>query len=171
MKTFPATFYKLMSHLPGRTPRPLPLVKRDWTILIMLLVAAAALAVIAWISSPVFAWQFGAFLLVNLLGLVALRTPTAAGYEILQQLADFRMFLSEVDSDRVNRVNASGAPSAAAEKYWGWALALDVEHAWGEQFAAAVLNLLGPVSALASMEGGLPENGRTSAKMVDLNLR
>jgi hypothetical protein len=81
------------------------------------------------------------------------------------------MFLAEVDSDRVNRMNAPGAPSAAAEKYWGWALALDVEHAWGEQFAAAVLNLLGPVSALASIEGSLPENGRTSAKMVDLNLR
>ena len=111
------------------------------------------------------------FVVVNLLGMIALHSPTTAGYELLQQLADFRMFLAAVDSDQVNRMNAPSEPSPTAEKYWGWALALDVEHAWGEEFAAAVLNILGPDSAMASIESSLPENRRTSGKMVDLNLR
>ena len=60
IKTLPATFYKLNSHFPGRAPRPLPFVKRDRTVFVMLAVAAVSLAVMAWISSPVFTLQFGA---------------------------------------------------------------------------------------------------------------
>jgi hypothetical protein len=170
-KALPATVYKLKSHLPGRTPRPLPLVKRDLMVLIMLLVSFVSLTVLAWVSSQQFALQFGAFLVANLLGLIALRSPTTAGHAVLARLSDFRMFLSEVDSDRVNRINAPTAPSPVAEKYWAWALALDVEHAWGEQFAAAVLNLL----AAASIEGRGPvqgpEHGRAAAEIIDLHLR
>jgi len=167
IKTLPTTIYKLKSHLPGRTPRPLPLVKRDCMVLIMLLVALASLAVFAWLSSPMFALQFGGFLLVNFVGMVALRAPTAAGHALLAKLNDFRMFLAEVDSDRVNRTNAPTAPSPVLEKYTAWALALDVEHAWGEQFTTAVLNL----SAMATFGSGGPEHGRAAAEIMDLHLR
>ena len=167
IKTLPTTIYKLKSHLPGRTPRPLPLVKRDCMALIMLLVALASLAVFAWLSSPMFALQFGGFLLVNFVGMVALRAPTAAGHALLAKLNDFRMFLAEVDSDRVNRTNAPTAPSPVLEKYTAWALALDVEHAWGEQFTTAVLNL----SAMATFGSGGPEHGRAAAEIMDLHLR
>jgi hypothetical protein len=171
IKTLPATVYKLMSHLPGRTPQPLPMVKRDGVVLIMLLVASAALTVLAWISSPPFALQFGALLAINLSGFVALRSPTVSGRALLAKLSDFRMFLAQVDSDRVNRVNVPTALSPALEKSWAWALALDVEHAWGEQFAAAILNLL----AIANIEGKGPtpgpEHGRAAAEIMDLHLR
>ena len=171
IKTLPATVYKLMSHLPGRTPRPLPLVKRDGVVLIMLLVSLASLAVFAWISSVQFALQFGALLVVNLVGFFALRAPTAAGHAVLAKLSDFRMFLAQVDSDRVNRMNAPTAPSPVSEKYWAWALALDVEHAWGEQFTAAVLNLLAKASieGRGAMQG--PEHGSAAAEIMDLHLR
>jgi Predicted membrane protein (DUF2207) len=171
IRTIPAIIYKLASHLPGRTPHPLPFVNRDRTVLVMLLVALVSLAVFAWMSSPIFALQFGGFVLINLLGLVALRAPTAAGHRLLEQLSDFRMFLAQVDSDRVNRMNAPAAASPAAEKYGVWALALDVEHAWGEQFTAAVLNLLGPASAMASIESTAPGEGRAAAEIMDLHLR
>ncbi len=171
IRTLPATLYKLKSHWPGRTPYPLPIVKRDRMVLVMLLVALASLGVMAWLSSPTFALQFGSFVLVNLLGLVALRAPTAAGHTLLGQLSDFRMFLAQVDADRVNRMNAPAASSPAAEKYWAWALALGVEHAWGEQFTAAVLNLLGPESATASVNSLAPEEGRAGAEIMDLRLR
>ena len=170
-KTLPATVYKLKSHLPGRTPRPLPLVKRDRMVLIMLLVSLASLTIFAWISSVQFALQFGAFLVANLLGLFALRSPTAAGHALLAKLSDFRMFLAEVDSDRVNRMNVPTAPSPVPEKFWAWAWALDVEHAWGEQFTAAVLNLL----AMAGIDGSGPvqgpEHGRAAVEIMDLHLR
>ena len=171
IRTMPTTIYKLTSHLPGRTPHPLPFVKQDRTVLVMVLVALTSLAVFGWATSTIFALQFGGFVVVNLLGLVALRAPTAAGHALIEQLRDFRMFLAQVDSDRVNRMNAPVAPWPAAEKYWVWALALDVEHAWGEQFTAAVLNLLGPSSAMASIESTAPEKGRAAAEIMDLHLR
>lgn len=171
IRTVPATVYKLKSFLPGRTPQPLRFVKNDRTALFTLLTAIASLGVIAWASSAQFALQFGLFIVVNLIGLTALRSPTAEGHALLHQLSDFRMFLSEVDSDRVNRLNAPNAPSAAVEKYWAWALALDVEHSWGEQFATVVLNRLGPDSAMASIENNLPEEPRQSAELLDLHLR
>jgi hypothetical protein len=171
IKTLPATLYKLKSHSPGRTPRPLPLVKRDRMVFVMLAITLASLAVLAWLSSVQLALQFGGFLLVNLLGSVALRSPTAAGHRLLDQLRDFRMFLAQVDSDRVNRMNTATASSPAAEKYWVWALALGVEHAWGEQFTAAILNLLGPESATAGMNAVAPEEGPRAAEIMDLHLR
>jgi hypothetical protein len=171
IKTLPATLYKLKSHLPGRTPRPLPLVRRDRMVFIMLAAALASLAVLAWLSSVQLALQFGGFLLVNILGFAALRAPTASGQALLEELSDFRMFLAEVDSDRVNRMNAPTASSPASEKYWAWALALDVEHAWGEQFTAAILNLLGPDSATVSIGAVAPEEGRRAAEIMDLHLR
>jgi hypothetical protein len=61
--------------------------------------------------------------------------------------------------------------SARAEKYWAWALALNVEHAWGEQFAAALLNRLGPHAAIESIAENLPEPGRAAAEILDLRLR
>ena len=171
IKTLPATLYKLKSHLPGRTPRPLPMVKSDRVVFILLLVALVSLVLFAWITSVPFALQLGGFLMANLFGLVALRTPTAAGYALLAQLSDFRMFLAQVDSDRVNRMNAPTAPSPIAEKYWAWALALNVEHAWGEQLTAAILNRLGPVSATDSVNAVAPEGGRAGAEIMDLHLR
>ena len=81
------------------------------------------------------------------------------------------MFLAAVDSDRMNRVNAPTASSTVPEKYWAWALALNVEHAWGEQFAAAILDRLGPESAMVSIESSCPEESRANAEMLDLYLR
>jgi len=171
IKMLPATAYKLKSHLPGRAPRPLPLVKRDGVVLILMGLSLAALALFAWSTSLSFALQFGGFLVVNLVGMVALRAPTAAGHALLAKLTDFRMFLAQVDSDRVNRVNAPTAPSPALEKYWPWAMALDVEHAWGEQFTAAVLNRLGidSIAGRGPVQG--PEHGPAAAEIMDLKLR
>jgi len=171
IKTLPTTLYKLKSHLPGRTPRPLPMVKRDGMVLILMALSLASLALFAWISSLQLGLQFGAFLLVNLVGIVALRAPTAAGHALLAKLSDFRMFLAQVDADRVNRMNTPTAPSPVSEKYWAWDLALDVEHAWGEQFTAAVLNRLGPESAMESINSVAPEQGRAGAEIMDLRLR
>lgn len=171
IKTLPATLYKLKSFLPGRTPHPMRLVKGDRTAPFMFLVAVASLGVVAWATSLQLAVLFGLFITVNLISLMTLRSPTTAGHELLNHLADFRMFFAAVDADRVNRMNAPNAPSAAAEKYWAWALALGMEHAWGEQFAAAVLNRLGPDSAMDSIESNCPEESRASAEIVDLHLR
>ncbi len=171
IRTLPVIFYKLRSRLPGKTPRPLRFAKGDRTAPFMFLLAILCLGLISWATSPQLALLFGGFVTVNLVARMALRSPTAAGHELLRQIADFRMFFLAVDSDRVNRLNAPNASSAAPEKYWAWALALDGEHAWGEQFAAAVLNRLGPDAAMASIEANLPEEARASTEILDLHLR
>jgi len=171
IRTLPATVYKIRSLLPGRAPYRMRFFKGDATAPFLLLAATASLSVIGWATSLQFALQFGSFALVNVLGWMALRLPTAKGRVLLQQLSEFRMFLAAVDSDRLNRVNAPDAASPGAEKYWAWALALNVEHTWGEQFAAALLNRLGPRSAIESIEENLPEEGRRAAEILDLRLR
>lgn len=170
-KTLPAMLSKLKSFLPGRTGHPQRLVKADLTAPFMVTVAAASLGVIAWATSLQLAMLFGSFVTVNLAGLMALRSPTGTGHQLLDQLSDFRMFFATVDSDRVNRLNTPNVPSPNAEQYWAWALAFDIEHAWGEQFAAAVLNRLGPDSAMVSIQNNLPEDARASAELLDLHLR
>ncbi len=169
VRTLPALIYKIESLLPGRTHR-MRFVKRDSTTLFMLLLTIASLGAMAWATSLWFAMQFGGYVLVNMLGWLALRAPTADGRALLEQLSEFRMFLADVDSDRLNRMNAPNTTSANAEKYWGWALALDIEHTWGEQFAAAVLNQLGPGSAMLSIEANSPEETRASQELLDLHL-
>jgi len=170
IRTLPATLYKIKSLFPG-TPHALRLVRTDRTAPGMFLIALVCLAAIGWGSSWQLAGLFGSFVTVNLIGSLALRAPTSAGHALLHQLDDFRMFFAAVDSDRVNRVNLPNAPSPASEKYWAWALALDIEHAWGEQFAAAVLNGLGPQSAMTSLENNCPEDARASQEILDLHLR
>ena len=165
IRTLPAIIYKIESLLPGRTHR-MRFVKRDSTTPVMFLLTMASLGMMAWATSPWFAMQFGSYVLVNMLGWMALRGPTADGRALLEQLSEFRMFLADVDSDRLNRMNAPNATSANAEKYWGWALALDIEHTWGEQFAAAVLNQLGPGSAMLSIEANCPEERRSVARRL-----
>jgi hypothetical protein len=170
VRTLPAIVYKAESLLPHRVHR-MRFVKRDGTTPMFFLLALASLGVMAWATSLWFALQFGSFVLVNMVGWLTLRAPTADGRALLEQLDDFRTFLAEVDSDRLNRMNAPNAPDANAEKYWGWALALDIEHTWGEQFAAALLNQLGPNSAMMSIATNLPEEARASQEVLDLRLR
>lgn len=170
VRTLPATVYKIESLLPHRVHR-MRFVKRDGTTATFFLLALAALGVMGWATSMWFAVQFGSFALVNMVGWLTLRAPTADGRALLAQLDEFRMFLAEVDSDRLNRMNTPTATDANAEKYWGWALALDIEHSWAEQFAAALLNQLGPNSAMMSITTNLPEEARASQEVLDLRLR
>lgn len=171
IRTLPAVVSKIRSLIPGRSPYRMRFVKRDNIIPFLLLGAVASLAVIGWATSARFALLFGNYVVVSMLAWISLRSPTAQGRAVLQQLVEFRMFLDAVDSDRINRTNLPNAASAMPEKYWGWALALNIEHTWGEQFAAAVVSRIGPQSAMESIETNLPENEGTSAEIVDLHLR
>jgi len=170
LKTLPAILYKARSYVPGRTPNPLPLARSDLKIIYLLLMALACVSAIAFFTSWTLAWQWGSFLTVNAIAALAFRTPTAEGYRVLDQIADFRAFLADVDADRVNRVNLPDGPSPSADKNWPWALALGIEHSWGEQFAAAVLNRVGLPSAFDAVEQNAPEGQGRDLEIMDLRL-
>ena len=67
-----------------------------------------------------------------------LKAPTVAGRRLLDQVEGFKMFLSAVDGDRLNRVNPPEHTPETFEKFLPYALALEVEQAWAEKFSGVL---------------------------------
>ena len=67
-----------------------------------------------------------------------LKAPTVAGQRLLDQVEGFKMFLSAVDGDRLNRINPPEQTPETFEKLLPYALALDVEQAWAEKFSGVL---------------------------------
>lgn len=64
-----------------------------------------------------------------------LKAPTLAGRKVMDQIAGFKLYLSVAEKDRLNLLNPPEKTPELFEKYLPYALALDVENAWSEQFA------------------------------------
>ena len=72
-----------------------------------------------------------------------LRAPTRLGRKVLDEVEGFRMYLSAAEKERLKTVTAPPQSPALFEKYLPYALALDVEQKWAEQFAAVFAGLKG----------------------------
>jgi uncharacterized membrane protein YgcG len=79
-----------------------------------------------------------AMVAVNCLFHHLLKAPTHAGRKLMDQIEGFKMFLSAVEKDRLNMLNPPRLTPQLFEKYLPYALALDVEQQWSEQFAEAL---------------------------------
>jgi uncharacterized membrane protein YgcG len=75
---------------------------------------------------------------INYLFFHLLKAPTRAGRTILDVIEGFRMFLSTTEKDRINMMNPLDRTPEMFEKYLPYALALDVEQQWAEQFASVL---------------------------------
>jgi uncharacterized membrane protein len=64
-----------------------------------------------------------------------LKAPTRVGRQLLDRVDGFKMFLSAVDGERMNTLSTPGRTPELFERFLPYALALDVEHAWAEQFS------------------------------------
>jgi len=64
-----------------------------------------------------------------------LKAPTTLGRKVLDQLEGFRLYLSVAEKDRLNVLNPPERTPALFEAYLPYALALDVEQQWADQFA------------------------------------
>lgn len=85
----------------------------------------------------------GAVILAALGGLHALfyyllKAPTHLGRKILDQIEGFRMYLAIAEKDRLGVLHPPEKTPEHFEKYLPYALALDVEHEWCEQFAGVL---------------------------------
>jgi uncharacterized membrane protein YgcG len=83
---------------------------------------------------------------VNILFYHLLKAPTLMGRRMLDRIEGFKMFLSATEEDRLQRMYPGGRTPEVYEKYLPYALALDVEQQWTNQFA--------DVLAAASQPGG-----------------
>ncbi len=79
-----------------------------------------------------------ALLVTNIVGILLLRTLTGEGRKLLDQVEGLKLFLTEVDSDRLQRMNPPQKTPALFEKCLPYALALGVEQAWARQFAGVL---------------------------------
>lgn len=64
-----------------------------------------------------------------------LKAPTLSGRKIMDQIDGFKLYLSVAEKERLNLLNPPEKTPELFEKYLPYALALDVENEWSEQFA------------------------------------
>ena len=72
---------------------------------------------------------------LNLLFYHLLKAPTVQGRRVMDQLEGLKMYLSVAEKDRLNLLNPPEKTPALFEQFLPWALALDVEQEWSEQFS------------------------------------
>jgi len=142
LRVWPVTIHKLTSYSPwaSRPTRPLDL--KDLIPVFLSGSALTGFVFLAVLSSTKFALLLSASVILNATARHALEAPTRAGRKVLAELRNFREFLSRTDSDRLNRENQPGQTPVTLEKYSAYAVALDVEDAWGEEFVENLVELL-----------------------------
>src|ERR1700676_4822029 len=87
--------------------------------------------------SPSFALMLAAFLLINLGCGPLLKRKTSLGRQACDQIAGFRMFLQEVEQERLNRLNPAAQTPEELDRFLPFAIALEVKEAWGDHLAEA----------------------------------
>jgi hypothetical protein len=89
--------------------------------------------------SPGFAIMVAALLVVNLVWGPQLKRRTVRGRQILDQIAGFRLFLEKVEQDRLDRLNSAGESPQMLDEHLPYAIALEVQEAWGDHLAQTFL--------------------------------
>jgi hypothetical protein len=74
--------------------------------------------------------------ILNVLQLQRMKAPTPDGGKLLTEIEGFRLFLKSVEHLPMQRSDAPGDKAGLYEKYLPYAIALEVEQAWGDQFLA-----------------------------------
>lgn len=77
---------------------------------------------------------------------VFLKSPTRRGRSILDEIEGFRLYLATAEKDRLNLLNPPEKTPELFERFLPFALALDVENEWSEQFTDVL-------AAAGTMEG------------------
>lgn len=91
-------------------------------------------------TSPAAAVLFLLIQVVNLAFYHWLKAPTLLGRKMLDRFAGFADFLSVTEKDRMNYFNPPDRTPELFEKFLPFAVALDVENAWAEQFSNSFAN-------------------------------
>lgn len=86
-------------------------------------------------SVPVFTMPL-LFLIItiNIVFYILLKAPTVEGRKIMDQIDGFKLFLSTTERYRINQLNPPNKTPELFEKYLPYAIALNVESEWGNQF-------------------------------------
>jgi hypothetical protein len=142
VRAWPPTLWKIASFFrqDGRPARAL-----DFADLPPIVLTASSLlgfGFLGALTSLRFALLLTTLYFLNVIFKGLLEAPTNAGRAVLAELDGFREFLARADASRLNHENQPGETPETLEKYISYAVALDVEHAWGEEFTENLLEML-----------------------------
>ena len=85
-----------------------------------------------------FVISFFSLIAVNVLFYFLLKAPTLKGRAIMDQIEGFKLYLSVAEKDRLEAFHPPDTTPEVFEKFLPYALALDVENEWSENFASAM---------------------------------
>jgi hypothetical protein len=142
LRAWPATLQKLGSYFrqDGRPRRPLEAV--DLTPVILTASSLLGFGFLGALTSVRFAVLVTVFVCGNAIFRNLLKTPTRAGRQVRTKLRGYREFLSRAEADRLNRENEPGYTPDILENCTAYAVALNVEHGWGEEFVENLLEMV-----------------------------
>ena len=75
-----------------------------------------------------------ALVAINIMFVTVMKAPTEKGRVLLDGIEGFRMYLGAAEQERMNMLNPPERTPELFEKFLPYAIALDVENEWGEQF-------------------------------------
>jgi uncharacterized membrane protein len=79
-----------------------------------------------------------AMAVINIVFFKLLKAHTRQGRRLTDKIEGFRMYLSTAEKDRMNFVNPPERTPQLFERYLPYALALDVQQQWAEQFTSVL---------------------------------
>jgi hypothetical protein len=141
LRSWPATLRRVITWIPIRRGPRHPLSWIDLQPLSLTATVTLALVFLGTTASMRFAVLVLACFLIAFTFRTALKAPTKEGRNLLGQLRGFRDFLARAESDRLDRENDVGLTPKQLERCTPYAVALDVEHSWGEEFAEDLLEI------------------------------
>jgi hypothetical protein len=142
VRAWPATFRRIATWLPMTKGPRHPLSWIDLHPLWLTATAALAFGFLAATSSPRFAAFVVACTLLAVVSRNGLKAPTAQGRRLIRDLMGFREFLARAEGDRLDRANEVGITPEQLDRYTPYAVALDVEHSWGEEFTEDLIEMI-----------------------------
>jgi hypothetical protein len=170
LRVWPATLGKITSFIPGRRRPKRPFNLNDATPIFLTATASVGFMFLAVFTSTRLASLVAAALAMNLFSRYLMNAPTGAGRQVLAELEAYREFLCRTDAPRLDRQTEPGKTPAALDSHTSYAVALRVEHGWGEEFAGTLLELL-QVDQAYDFPGKLPapDNRPTVLRLFDRN--
>jgi uncharacterized membrane protein YgcG len=93
------------------------------------------LGMMIWACGVAAAGVIAAAIGLNILFHHLLKAPTLAGRALMDRVEGFKMFLTAVDTDRLQTIARPDKTPQLFERFLPYAFALGVEHAWAQQFS------------------------------------
>ncbi len=93
-------------------------------------------------SSPIMVIVLGLMVGLNIVFYHLLKAPTLLGRKVMDKIDGLKMYLSVAEKDRLNAMKSPEKTPEIFEKFLPFALALNVENKWAEQFSE-ILNVKG----------------------------